>query len=56
MMLKRVAGQFDPVDVMAVAGVTVLAVGVAMVFVPAAFMVVGALAVLYAVAASRGTP
>lgn len=54
MMLRRVADQIDPFDAMAVAGVAVLTVGVAMIFVPAAFIVIGGLSMLYAIAASRG--
>lgn len=56
MMLRRIADQIDPVDVVAVVGVVLLAVGIAMIFVPATFIVVGGLAVLYAVAASRSKP
>lgn len=44
----------DPIDAVALASVAVVAVGAAMVYVPAAFIVVGALGLAYAVAASRG--
>ncbi len=56
MMLRRVADQIDPVDALAVLGVAVLALGAAMIYVPAAFIVVGGLALLYAIAASRSKP
>lgn len=52
--MRKLLGQVDPVDVLAIASVAVVAVGAAMVFVPAAFLIVGALGLVYAVALSRG--
>lgn len=54
---KLLASVFvDPIDVVALVSVAVLAVGAAMVYVPAAFIVVGLLGLAYAVAASRKEP
>jgi hypothetical protein len=46
----------DPIDLVALIGLAALALGVALVYYPAAFIVVGGLLLLYAVMASRGTP
>jgi hypothetical protein len=45
-----------PVDLLALIGLAVLAIGVGAVFIPAAFIVVGASLLIYAVMASRGAP
>jgi hypothetical protein len=53
--VKRLAPllDIDPTDLTAVLGLAILACGVALVSVPAALIVVGALILLYAVLASR---
>lgn len=43
----------DPIDLLALSSVAVLAIGVAMFSMPAAFIVVGILGLAYAVLASR---
>jgi hypothetical protein len=53
MDLRKMLSGLDPVDVVAVVSVAVLAVGIAMVSVPGAFVVVGGLGLVYAVAVSR---
>lgn len=51
--MRDLLKQIDPVDVLALASVSVVAVGAAMIFVPAAFLLVGGLGLLYAIAVSR---
>lgn len=53
--IADVVGSIDlsVTDAVAVVGFAVLVIGVALIFVPAAFVVAGALLLLYAVAASR---
>lgn len=51
--MKQLLAHIDPIDLLAVAATSVMAIGVAMVFVPAAFILVGVLGLVYAVAASR---
>lgn len=46
----------DPIDLVALLGLFLLAFGAGLVFLPAAFVVVGGLLLLYAVMASRGAP
>lgn len=52
--MKRI-GSVDPIDVLAVIALALVAIGVAMIYVPAAFIVVGALLLLYAALATRTT-
>ncbi len=51
--MKQLLAGLDPIDLLTVASVAVLAIGTAMIFIPAAFVVVGALGLWYAVAASK---
>lgn len=46
----------DPLDLAAIVGLALLALGLGMVYLPAAFVVVGAFLILYAVLATRGRP
>lgn len=51
--MKRVA--IDPNTILALVGLAVLAIGLALVFLPSAFVVVGGLLILYAVLPDRST-
>lgn len=46
---------FDPIDIIALVGLVTLAGGVALVSIPVALIVVGALLLIYAILATRGT-
>lgn len=46
----------DATDILAVASLVTLAVGVALIYIPAAFIVVGLLGLMYAVIPDQGGP
>jgi len=54
--MRDLLKQIDPIDLLALASVSVVTIGAAMVFVPAAFLIAGGLGLLYAVAVSRREP
>lgn len=54
--MKELLKQIDPIDLLALTSVSVVTVGIAMIFVPAAFVVAGGLGLFYAVSVSRREP
>lgn len=51
--MRNLLRQVDPIDVVALVSVAIVTIGIAQIFVPAAFIVAGGLGLVYAVAASR---
>ncbi len=53
--MKRLRIPLDPNDAVALVGLIALTIGAGLIYVPAAFVVVGSLLLIYAVLATRGS-